>query len=352
MSKPFEQIYNEYLSAHAELDAMAGYEETYPEHYEKVRAEFEAAKKAYDDAVARGQSLPDPEAALVCVEKTESSYDDQVCAPHPVAGDGDVVCFQERVVTESASGGEGDGAAEGTPQYRIENVAADEHTISEDTAKDFGIGKNDRTGYKHFRVSSRIAESLRSAAQEIRDAGCILTSSGATRPLNATVSAGRSATSFHYSGLAIDMYTLTATLDPTTDKYVVTREGETWKFRVYCRSTNTDTVDKVTLQAITFDDSKDKLMTTVEVEDHFVDLTAIMESHDFERIQARKDFRNNAAYKNRLSMEWWHYQHTSHLTVNTTTFGEVLQEIYSADDLADSPPWQHRELKFDGGGFS
>jgi hypothetical protein len=348
MSKPFEQIYNEYMSAHAELDAMAGYESVYPEHYKLVRAEFERAKQAYDQALAVGQSLPDLEAAPVCMERPEDSYD-LVCAPHPVAGDGDLVCFQEPVAVEGAPK-PAEGAAT-TPAYTIESVTADKYTMSDDTAKTWSIGKNDKSGYSSWRVSSRIAERLREAAKEIRDAGCVLTSSGATRDLNATVSAGRSATSFHYSGLAIDMFTLTGTLDPATDKYVVTREGETWKFRVYCRSTNTDTVAKVTLEAITFDDTKKKEMTTVEVEDHFVDLTEIMEKHEFERISARKDFRDSAVYANRLSMEWWHYQYTKHLTVDTSTFGEVLQEIYTSAQLTDAPPWQHRKLKFSGEGF-
>ncbi len=89
MARTFADILHDYEEAQAELDAMAGYEETYPEHYENVYAAWERARDAYNAAVGQNQSIeydegddpficpaegekvplmsePDPEPNLIC----------------------------------------------------------------------------------------------------------------------------------------------------------------------------------------------------------------------------------------------------------------------------------------------
>lgn len=365
MADPIEQIYNAYLLAEAELNAMSGYEQDYPDYFDAVRDTYEHASQAYNDALAAaGQNEApnhhDEEApGGACAEPGDRRrYSQSTAAPIHVAGAGDLICFQTTVALDAAGEAPADVAAPSQPsdsikagsqRFGLARVRADAYEMPENTARRWGIGANSRRGYGAFRVSARIADALNAAAAEIRDAGGILTSSGATRDLNANVSRGRSATSFHYSGLAIDLYTLTGTLDPATDRYVITRESGSWKFRVNCRVDTGGTARN--LDGVTFERGTGR-MTTVATSGSFVDLTAILERHGFERINARSTFRNGPTISNRLAMEWWHYQYTRHLESGTTTFGDVLKELYTEGQLRNSPPWQYRSRVFNGGGFT
>jgi hypothetical protein len=65
-------------------------------------------------------------------------------------------------------------------------------------------------------------------------AGAIITSSGPFRELIAAVTPGRSATPFHYSGLALDLSATSGMRDPRVDPFILTADGDLW--RVWARS--------------------------------------------------------------------------------------------------------------------
>ena len=62
-----------------------------------------------------------------------------------------------------------------------------------------------RDGYDRFLMRSDAAEAYLRVREKVVEAGGLITSSGARRALTAKVSSGRSATSFHYTGRALDL---------------------------------------------------------------------------------------------------------------------------------------------------
>ena len=63
-----------------------------------------------------------------------------------------------------------------------------------------------RDGYDRFFLRQDAADAYLRVRDAVLEAGGVLTSSGARRSLNATVGAARSATSFHYTGRALDLF--------------------------------------------------------------------------------------------------------------------------------------------------
>ncbi len=166
-------------------------------------------------------------------------------------------------------------------------------------------------------------------------AGGKLTSSGARRMLNARVSPGRSATSFHYTGRALDLHVGSGMERPGRDPYVITRDGERY-WRVYARASEGEAME---LEAISYRNRH----RGRKVSGNFIDLTALFEQHGFQRIRARKSFFNGGTW---LGAEWWHFQYQTGLQQGVTTFGDELLRVYSEETLVDTPPWQYRDRVF------
>jgi hypothetical protein len=199
----------------------------------------------------------------------------------------------------------------------------------------------DRHGYRAASVRSDVAEDVAGLRADLNAVGVLMTTSGATRPLDARVSAGRSATSIHYSAAAIDLATVSgmirsAAADATNQLYVVTQDGGRW--RVWARS---GSAQEQTLNAVEWADGA---TSTRAVEGRFVDVTAMAAARNLTGIGPRSTFPDSY-----LSAEWWHLQTSTALVPWISQFGaEVisLADRSLADLQAQAPLWGARKRIF------
>jgi hypothetical protein len=149
--------------------------------------------------------------------------------------------------------------------------------------------------------------------------GGIITSAGARRSLNAIVSPGRSPTSLHYAGVALDFSTETGMLNGNvnTDPYLIEQVGKLWQ--VWGRSAQgTERLIRATIW-------RNGSITEQSVTTRVIDITALARQHGFQRIGRRDDFPGNY-----LSAEWWHWQCEPALVPYISQFGT---EILSFQDV-------------------
>ncbi|MFC1685373.1 peptidoglycan-binding protein [Pseudomonadota bacterium] len=189
-----------------------------------------------------------------------------------------------------------------------------------------------RDGYDRFFLRSDVADAYSEIHRQVIDAGGKMTSSGARRSLTANVSPSRSATSFHYTGRALDLHVGSGMESPSRDPYVITKDGDRL-WRVYARAPGGEQQE---LEAVTYG-NRNRSRT---VSGNFLDLTALFQTHGFSPIRARKSFFTGGTW---LGAEWWHFQYEKGLVAGETTFGEELLKVYSKDTLRPTPPWQYRE---------
>jgi CheY-like chemotaxis protein len=207
---------------------------------------------------------------------------------------------------------------------------------SEDRALTIATVEADRAagsgGYDRTWIRSDVVDAYRALLADVRAAGGILTSAGAFRALGATVTPGRSRTSMHYSGLALDLATDTGMRDPRRDPYVVTQDGRKW--RVWCRSQSAPPrqLDAVTWRRGAIDVQR----VTVPA----FDLTAVAERYGFARIGPRSSF--PADY---LAAEWWHLQYELALVPWVSQFGIELLALRSVGSGASAVVYDEEHLR-------
>lgn len=190
-------------------------------------------------------------------------------------------------------------------------------------------------GYDRFVVRSDVAEAYMNVREEVLEAGGILASSGGKRSLTAYVGPSRSATSFHYTGRALDLHVGSGMERLASDPYVIASDGDRY-WRIFARAPGGDAME---IDAFSYASRVD----ATKVSGNFLDLTAIFEKHGFSRIRARKSFFNGGHW---LGAEWWHFQYEVGLEAGVSTFGEELLRVYSEETLRPTPPWQYRERIF------
>ncbi len=173
-------------------------------------------------------------------------------------------------------------------------------------------------GYLAIRVRSDVAEAVDGLRADLNAAGVPMTSSGATRSLDAAVTAGRSSTSIHYSAAAVDLattlgMTTQGPVSPDDQPYLVTEESGRW--RVWARS---EVGDDMTLDVVEWSSGS---TNTRSVAGRFFDVTSAAESRGLGAIGPKSSFPSNY-----LSAEWWHFQSTDALIPWASQFGsEVLR---------------------------
>lgn len=209
-------------------------------------------------------------------------------------------------------------------------------------------------GYPHFFIRADLAESYMGVYRQVHALGGILTSSGAIRALGADAAPGRSGTSLHYTGRAIDLLIHTG-MQGTVDPYVVVRDGgpdEAPLWKVYCTSTTPDPGDPLYDESLLREGDLEAALwseglgyRTVKRRCLHFCLTDVLAAHGWHRIPARRDW--NTSY---LSVEWWHFQHHKGLEDGKTLFGDELRRVWPAYRVASSGLTLHavwRGLSFD-----
>ncbi len=192
-----------------------------------------------------------------------------------------------------------------------------------------------RDGYDRFFLRSDVADAYNEIRQQVVEAGGKITSSGARRSLTARVSPSRSATSFHYTGRALDLHVGSGMESPSRDPYVIASDGDRY-WRVYVRAPGGEQME---INAFTYANRK----RSRKVIGNFLDLTELFEKQGFSRIRARKSFFNNGTW---LGAEWWHFQYEEGLKSGISTFGSELLKVYPEETLRSTPPWKYRDRVF------
>jgi LAS superfamily LD-carboxypeptidase LdcB len=191
-------------------------------------------------------------------------------------------------------------------------------------------------GLDHFWFREDAAASYNNLRKDVLNAGGVITSAGSFRDLCAVVTAARSATSMHYSGLALDLATDTGMRNTSSNPYLITQEGRKW--RVWCRS---QTANEQPIDAVLWSNGRIHIeRVTAKV----FDFTSLCERHGFTSIGSRKTFPSNY-----LSAEWWHFQYERALTPYISQFGIELLSLaqYNEGILSrNSNIWANRKRIF------
>jgi peptidoglycan hydrolase-like protein with peptidoglycan-binding domain len=197
-----------------------------------------------------------------------------------------------------------------------------------------------KQGYGAVWLRSDTAARYRVIYEATRTIGAKITSSGGKRDLQAPVSAGRSATSFHYTGRALDLFLYSGMVNPASDPYVVVREPEDpLLHRVYARCAEGNGNRLTLSQVVTYKDRTGNLSAAGT----FIDLTALFEAQGFKRIRARPNFPQGGS---EIGAEWWHFQDETGLVKGNSTFGDELLKVYSEATLRAAPPWKFKDRVF------
>ncbi len=191
-----------------------------------------------------------------------------------------------------------------------------------------------RPGLKSTPLRQDAAAAYNQLRDEVKALGGVMTSDGSLRGLTAEVSAGRSSTSLHYTGLAFDLSTSTGMRDPETDPYIVTGEWPGW--HVWARASGG--IERE-LDAVVWRDGR---VVAQRVSARVIDLTTAAVRHGFIDIGFRYGFPDDYS-----CAEWWHFQYEAALVPCISQFGAELLSlsIYSEDKLkAVKSIWDSRKL--------
>lgn len=192
-------------------------------------------------------------------------------------------------------------------------------------------------GYTSTQLRSDIAPFYKALYNEVHSLGGLITSAGGKRPLDAKVTAGRSATSLHYIGRAFDMALPTGMQNVDTDQFIcVPIDSKHWT--VWCKSTSTS-VPIVTLTGTTVKSGK---TSTKSWTGRAFNFTALASKYGFSSIGARSCFPSTYTCG-----EWWHFQYVKDLSKGIT-FGSELLKLYSLSTLEKTfPAWsKSKDLQY------
>ena len=195
-------------------------------------------------------------------------------------------------------------------------------------------------GYTGLYLRCDAADAYSAVRSDLAEKGGVLTTSGGIRELTQGGGPNRSMLSFHYLGLALDLYIYSGMVDPKTDPYVVAldeSDPEKRHFRVWVRCTP-DKVEARKISRIVTYSKRDG--SHPDVEGPFLDLTGMFMEQGFARIAPRPAF---FAGKSDLAAEWWHFQYEKPLFPHVSTFGGELLRIYSRSQVEGTGPWSQRD---------
>ena len=181
----------------------------------------------------------------------------------------------------------------------------------------------------NFTLREDAAPHFREIAKAMDTKGALLLSSGGVRSLSAQANASRSTKSMHYPGLAIDLCITAGFFNPHQDPYVITaNDDQSWT--VWARATGGEDQE---LEAVYWQGPwTGGRVSTMTLEDKFINITALCAEHGFHPIRPRASFLRprNKSY---LSSEWWHFQAEGLLVPEISQLGPELLRIKSYDAL-------------------
>ena len=192
-----------------------------------------------------------------------------------------------------------------------------------------------RNGYDRFFLRKDAADAYLRVRARVIDAGGILTSSGGRRSLNAPVGASRSATSFHYTGRALDLFVGSGMENRGRDPFIIAADGDRY-WRVFARAEGGEPME---IEAVIYSSRKRGRL----ISGRFIDLTALFAAEGFKRIRARPSFFTGGSW---LGAEWWHFQYENGLEKGVSTFGNELLKVYTENQVCSTPPWQYHSRIF------
>ena len=197
-------------------------------------------------------------------------------------------------------------------------------------------------GYDRVYLRQDAAEAYNQVYEQVHALGGILTSSGGKRALDAPVTSNRSATSFHYAGLALDLYLWSGMEKPQKDPYVIrVADLEERRLEVFVRCLPDKVEDIEINDVVRYQDPG--LLNRITVKGPYRNLTQIFSEAGFKPIPARRRFIDDG-YP--LAAEWWHFQYEKQLVPGLSTFGRELLKAYTRLRLEGTPPWRFRDRVF------
>ncbi|MEZ4434208.1 MAG: peptidoglycan-binding domain-containing protein [bacterium] len=193
--------------------------------------------------------------------------------------------------------------------------------------------------YTRFTLREDVAERYEALYADVKRRGGRITSAGSFRALSAEVTQGRSRTSIHYAGVALDMapYSGLARIHDD-DPYLVERDRNGRGWRVWCRSAD-GTSTALSPKTWTKGRLADADPTTCDV----FDISEVMRAHGFADIGPRKGYETTYG-----CLEWWHFQCEAVLTPFVSQFGIELLSLARYDEafLKKTAAWAHARNVF------
>jgi hypothetical protein len=189
-----------------------------------------------------------------------------------------------------------------------------------------------------FAMRSDVLARYNQLYDQVHNQGGIVTSAGSLRSLTAPVTPGRSTTSMHYTGLAMDLHTGSG-MQATNNPYLIERSG-TNGWQVYNRVADPFGASR-SLNAQIYSNTG-KSISPVPVNERVIDFTQIANANGFYDIGNRSCFPQDY-----MCAEWWHFQCEDVLVPYISQFGSELLSIYSESQLTAQPHiWQNRKKIF------
>ncbi|MEJ2365160.1 MAG: peptidoglycan-binding domain-containing protein [Deltaproteobacteria bacterium] len=262
------------------------------------------------------------EKAVIRFQETANLYSDGVVGPTNM--EAMEKAYTEHILEISSPGIDATDATE--ERYIFVRCEADEY----------------EEGYRHLYLRQDAAEAYNEVLSKLRHFKGKLTSSGGKRSLQAQVNANRSATSFHYLGLAFDLYIWSGMEDPENDPYVIKIDDLTdRRFEVFVRCESEEVEEVEIDDVVRYHDPG--LQNTVKVTGKFISLSKLLIDNGFQPIRARRRFIEDGIP---LAAEWWHFQYEQPLIPYVSTFGGELLKLYSMQRLEGTLPWHFRNRIF------
>lgn len=208
-------------------------------------------------------------------------------------------------------------------------------------------------GFADFRIREDFVESYQRVRASARALGGVVTSSGAIRDLHEPATQGRSRTSLHYTGRALDLY-VESGMRSARNPYAVVpvRTGGTVRWTIWCESVNPQRDSEQYDETLIVEQELRCAVwkanvgyTLVSRSGRFFSLTALFVREGWLPIPARSDWKTSY-----LSCEWWHFQNQTGLQENVTKFGTELRQVWSAalvnaSGLALEAVWSGQSFK-------